>query len=153
MFWFIVFLLMVGAVFYMYQNLKTMEKEIREEQLRAKEMSRQQKDTEVKATPEPKTAVTVEEMPADPQKNPEPAEAAVEKNDDSEVSMQVKDDSTEEGNEIISLIKANPGIKQTELYAKVTSMTTKQAQQSLKKMADAGEIKREKVGSSYKLFL
>ena len=153
MFWFIVFLLMVGAVFYMYQNLKTMEKEIREEQLRAKEMSRQQKDAEAKATPEPKPAATVEEAPADSQKDPEPAEAAVEKNDESEVRMQEKGDSTQEDNEVISLIKANPGIKQTELYGKVTSMTTKQAQQLLKKMADAGEIKREKVGSSYKLFL
>ncbi len=141
MFWFIVFLLMLGAVFYMYQNLKTMEKEIREEQQREKDSADQQKSL----NPEPASAakVAVAEPVAEVSKaEVEPgsalkAEAAIAESD----------------NEIISLIRTNPGIKQTELYAKVETMSTKQAQQMLKKMADAGEIKREKAGSSYKLYV
>ena len=130
MFWFIVFLLMLGAVFYMYQNLKTMEKEIREEQLREKELSSQPK------APEPEPAVVKVEEKIQPSGD----------SDNNSVAAT-------EDNEIVALIKANPGIKQTELYTRVETFNTKQVQQMLKKMADAGEIKRQKEGSSYKLFV
>jgi predicted DNA repair protein MutK len=127
MFWFIVFLLMLGAVFYMYQNLRTIEKEILEEQQKEKEESCQNKDPE----PKPVTLHAVD---------------AVKSHIDS-------DNQPEADNELIALIKANPGIKQTELYARISEGNTKQVQQMLKKMSDGGEIRREKEGSSYRLYV
>lgn len=136
MFWFIVFLLLVGAAFYLYQNLRTMEKEIREEQLREQEQMNKQQG------PEPQTEVveSVEET------------SAVDVMSD-EGSLNVEANSDVEDNELVRLIKENPGIKQTDLYGNVQSYSNKQVQQILKKMADNGEIRREKDGSSYRLYL
>lgn len=121
MFWFVVFLLMVGAAFYMYQRLKVIETEIRDEQLKEKEAETVQQDNK----PGP---------PAVEPSRPESPSVAQE-------------------NEIVTLIRKSPGIRQTELYCQLDTQSPKQLQQLLKKMADDGEIKREKEGSSFRLYV
>jgi len=121
MFWFVVFLLMVGAAFYMYQRLKSIESEIRDEQLREKEGITVQQETPSK----PPVAA--------PSRSGTP--------------------SADEEDGIVALIRKSPGIRQTELYCQLDAQNPKQLQQVLKKMADDGEIRREKEGSSFRLYV
>ncbi len=127
MFWFVVFLLMVGAAFYMYQRLKTIESEIRDEQF-----GEQGAVTPSKEDP-PKPAV------AEARKDQAPQEA--------EPAPETEDD------EIVALVRRSPGMKQTELYGQLPGQSPKQLQQVLRKMAEDGVIRREKVGSSYRLYV
>ncbi len=53
---------------------------------------------------------------------------------------------------VLAAIAKQPGIKQTELYTIFSAENKKQLQRVLKEMADNGQLKREKEGSSYLLF-
>ncbi len=138
MFWFIVLLLLAGAGFYFYQKLMKIEREIRAEQ--ETEAARAAAAKDVK--PE-KKAVEAEPAKAAPVKAEPSAAAApaVEPAEDSELKSR-----------IVAAVAGQPGLKQTELYAKFADINKKQMQQILKEMADNGALKREKKGSSYQVF-
>ena len=133
MFWFILLLLLVGAGFYFYQKMMSIEREIRAEQ-------------EVEMT----SATAAQEQPV------------VVENVESETVATVvekKEETSAGGTEparveerVLAAIAKQPGIKQTELYTIFSAENKKQLQRVLKEMADNGQLKREKEGSSYLLF-
>lgn len=135
MFWFIVLLLVAGAGFYFYQKLSTIEREIRAEQDAERARS-------IAASPEPakkeevKQEVEVEAVDREPTIAETP----------------VPDETLSTEGEILAAVKNLPGIKQTDLYRSFSDVDKKKFQQTVKKLADAGTLKREKQGSSYILF-
>lgn len=133
MFWFIVLLLFVGAGFYFYQKMMTIEREIRAEQKieKAHIAAVQEPDKRMEETPQ-KTVFDSETSPAPVV--PERAETS---------SLEAT---------IFAKVTEQPGIKQTELYPLFAATNKKQLQQSIKKMADKGVLRREKQGSSFLLY-
>ncbi|SEA07266.1 hypothetical protein SAMN05660420_01115 [Desulfuromusa kysingii] len=131
MFCFIVLLLVVGAGFYFYQKLMTIEREIRAEQ------KAEGGHTAVAQAPEK----PVEDFP----------DMADLDQQDSSAKIMSGQDSVEEA--IISAVAKSPGLIQTELYAQFVDADKKQLQKMIKKMADSGTLRREKQGSSYTLYL
>ncbi|MCW8859102.1 MAG: hypothetical protein OQK97_05295 [Deltaproteobacteria bacterium] len=131
MFWFIVLLLIVGAGFYFYQKMMTIEREIRAEQ-----------DGEILTQGEDeKAAVVADQQPA-------PAEI----NDDFTAINNIKEllaDSLE--SLLQQQINQKPGMAQSDIYSIFPDVSKKKLQQVLKEMADEGRIKRKKQGSSYLL--
>jgi hypothetical protein len=130
MFWFIVLLLVVGAGFYFYQKLISIEREIHAEQ-------------EVYNASLQKVEKVPEGVP-------------VAKDADSENMSSVV---TTENGEPISLeemicveVNKQGGIKQTDLYPLFSATNKKQLQRLIKGLADDGRLKREKQGSSYLLY-
>ncbi|HEY5674481.1 MAG TPA: hypothetical protein VIR78_12295 [Malonomonas sp.] len=135
MFWFIMLLLVAGAGFYFYQKLTTIEREIRTEQAAEK------------ARAVASSAEVVE--PEQPEEVPELV--AVEREPTiAETPVPVVFASFED--EILAAINNLPGIRQTELSASFPDVEKKKFQQTLKKLADDGSVRREKEGSSYQLF-
>lgn len=133
MFAFIVLLIVAGACFYFYQRLTALEQEIRSEQARAKAAA---------VTPEP---------PASPEKE-EPA-PVVEKVESVPASVEAEPkESTSLEEKILAAVAEKPGMKQTELYGLFGDVDKKQLQKTVKAMADGGQLKREKKGSSYLLY-
>ena len=131
MFWFIVLLLFVGAGFYFYQKLMAIEREIRSEQ----EAEQQQMSLSRDAEPAPPAGAPAvrPETPADL----EPSE--------------LMPPSSVAGT-IMAAVASRPGIRQTELYTHVKEVDKKRLQQTLKELADRGQLRREKQGSSYLLY-
>ena len=133
MFWFIVLLLFVGAGFYFYQKMMAIEREIRVEQ---------------GADNEPVVPVQEREMQSEVMN-----QSTVFDPDSSLVSVESEmTDSTSTEDTILVKVTEQPGIKQTELYPLFADTNKKQLQQSIKKMADDGILRREKQGSSYLLY-
>jgi|GEM_PF-763121 len=141
MFWFIVLLLVVGAGFYFYQKLSTIEREIRAEQEAEKEgaAAAQPVDT-VKEAPEPR-----QKEASDPPIVSSEVEKMAAK------AAPVADDSFSLEDEVLVAVNNLPGMKQTELYSSFPDVDKKRLQQLIKNLADAGRLKREKQGSSYVL--
>ncbi|MBE9486045.1 MAG: hypothetical protein KAT62_05920 [Desulfuromonadales bacterium] len=133
MFWFILLLLLAGAGFYFYQKMMTIEREIRAEQ--EVEMA--------SATTAQEQPVVVEDVES------ETAAAVVEKKEETPAGG-IEPARVEE--RVLAEIAKQPGIKQTELYTIFSAENKKQLQRVLKEMADNGQLKREKEGSSYLLF-
>lgn len=133
MFWFIVFLLILGAGFYFYQKVMVIEREIRAEQ---EEERMAQADREM--LDEDKVRESAEETISEPLTVIKKAGAS-QTADSFDVML-------------LQQISEQPGIKQTSLYPLYPDFDKKQLQQLLKEMTDAGKIKREKQGSSYLLF-
>ncbi|HMB17160.1 MAG TPA: hypothetical protein VKN62_12700 [Pelovirga sp.] len=132
MFWFVLLLILLGGGFYFYQRLVALEREIRAEQEREKELQAQQVNEETgvaapqeKASAPPSPAATAAESPA------------------TEVVE----------NPILRLICAQPGVVQSNVYAEVPQLNKKQTQQMIRELVDAGKIRRERLGSSFKLYL
>jgi hypothetical protein len=130
MFWFIVLLLVVGAGFYFYQKLISIEREIHAEQ-------------EVYNA----SLQKVEKVPEG---------VSVAKDADSGNMSSVV---TAEKGEPISLeemicveVNKQGGIKQTDLYPLFSATNKKQLQRLIKGLADDGRLRREKQGSSYLLY-
>ena len=133
MFWFIVLLLFVGAGFYFYQKMMTIEREIRAEQKIEK--------AHISATQEPekRQEETSQNTVFDSEISPAP------------VAPERAEASTLE--ETISVeVTKQPGIKQTELYPLFANTNRKQIQKLIKEMADKGVLRREKQGSSFLLY-
>jgi hypothetical protein len=129
MFWFVLLLILLGGGFYFYQRLVALEQEIRAEQEREKELQAQLVNQEAD------DAVTHEKKSA-------PADAAAGK----PVAEVVE-------NPILRLVCAHPGVVQADLYVDVPQLNKKQAQQMIRELVDAGKIRRERMGSSFKLYL
>ncbi|MEA3362759.1 MAG: hypothetical protein U9Q61_05750 [Thermodesulfobacteriota bacterium] len=129
MFWFIVLLLFVGAGFYFYQKIISIEREIQAEQ----EMTLAQNNATQKSEKPP------EEAP----------QATV--FDSKESSPPAAESSTLEDS-ILAEVTRNPGLKQTDLYPLFSDTNKKQLQRLIKEMADNGRLKREKKSSSYLLY-
>ncbi len=129
MFWFVVVLIVLGLGFYFYQRMVALEQEIRAEQEREKELQTKQghQDTAA-ATPR--------------HKEPAPADA---------VAVNPAHDTAE--NPILQFVCAHPGVVQADLYADVPQLNKKQVQQIIRELVDAGKIRRERLGSSFKLYL
>lgn len=137
MFWFIVLLLILGAGFYVYQKLMAIEREIRAEQ----EAEQTGSDVIEAETEDEMT----EELSDPPVVTPEVESMAAK-------AKPVPDGKLDLDEEILIAVKNMPGMKQTELYSSFADVNRKRLQQLLKEMDDAGQIKREKQGSSYLLF-
>jgi hypothetical protein len=134
MFWFIVFLLILGAVFYFYQKMSEIEREIRagEEIVKKTEPEPpRQEDSELDTVP-PVVSDEVKNMAA----RAEP----------------VADEPLTLEDEILGAVINLPGVRQTELYDSFADVNRKKLQQLLKEMEESGKIRREKQGSSYQLF-
>ncbi|NOY13013.1 MAG: hypothetical protein GXP51_04830 [Deltaproteobacteria bacterium] len=135
MLWFIVLLLLAGAGFYFYQKMMTIEREIRAEQAAEKN------------TEEGPTAVASNsEEDADPQiVTAEIGNLTASVDPVADASYTLED-------EILEAISNLPGIRQSELYDSFSDVSKKRLQQLLKQLADDGQLKREKQGSSYLLY-
>ena len=133
MFWFIVLLLVVGAGFYFYQKMKSIEREIYAEQ-------------KIESAPDT-TAQEAEKPPVDiPQTTVFDTESKL-----STVAQEVSEPATLEVS-ILAEVANQPGLKQTDLYPLFAATDKKQLQRLLKEMADAGRLKREKKSSTYLLY-
>ncbi len=139
MLWFVVLLLIAGAGFYFYQKMLLIEREIRAEQAGA-----------------PETAKVPEVSPSD-------TEESVEDSSESVLVTPVVENMTPEvapvgdadfdlADEVLAAVNNLPGIKQTELYVSFADINKKQLQITVKDLADQGQLKREKQGSSYLLY-
>ena len=133
MFWFILLLLLVGAGFYFYQKMMTIEREIRAEQ-----------EVEMASDTMAQEPVVVEDVES------ETAAAVVVEKKEETSAGEIEPARVEE--KVLAAIAKQPGIKQTELYTIFSAENKKQLQRVLKEMADNGQLKREKEGSSYLLF-
>ncbi|MDA3903038.1 MAG: hypothetical protein PF441_06270 [Desulfuromusa sp.] len=133
MFWFIVLLLVVGAGFYFYQKMMTIEREVRAEQ----EMEKVQ----TPAAQEPKKQQ--EKIPK--------ATVFDAGNSLAAVVPETSDPTTLKG-AVLAEVTKQAGMKQTELYPLFAETSKKQLQHLLKEMADDGILRREKQGSSYLLY-
>ena len=132
MFWFVLLLLLVGAGFYFYRKMMSIEREIRAEQ-----------EVEMASDTMAQEPVVVEDVAS------ETAAAVVEKKEEASAG-EIEPARVEE--KVLAAIAKQPGIKQTELYTIFSAENKKQLQRVLKEMADNGQLKREKEGSSYLLF-
>ena len=130
MFWFIVLLLCIGAGFYFYQKMMSIEQEIRAEQELEKANS--------PAVQEPK-------------KHPEESPKTTIFDSENDLAVVIQEPVTIEETILAEVLK-NPGLKQTDLYQLPVETSKKQMQKLLKEMADNGKIKRGKKGSSYLLY-
>lgn len=132
MFWIVLLLILLGGGFYFYQRLTDLEREIRAEQEREKEQQASQGSGETSA------AAPLEKESAQPAAQTvatvDPAAEVVE-------------------NPILRLICAQPGVVQTDIYVNLPQLNKKQAQQMIRELVDAGKIRRERLGSSFKLYL
>lgn len=129
MFWFVLLLILLGGGFYFYQRMLALEQEIRTEQQQEKELqARQVKQDTVAATSSEKEPAAVD-VTAD-----KPATEIAE-------------------NPILQFVCAHPGVVQADLYADLPQLNKKQAQQMIRELVEAGKIRRERLGSSFKLYL
>ncbi|MBD1400934.1 hypothetical protein [Pelovirga terrestris] len=129
MFWIVLLLILLGGSFYFYQRMVALEQEIRAEQEREKELQAQQV-------------------------NQESAAAAPKKIEPALVGAAAENPATEMAeNPILQCVCAHPGVVQADLYADVPQLNKKQAQQMIRELVDAGKIRRERLGSSFKLYL
>jgi hypothetical protein len=129
MFWFVLLLFVLGGGFYFYQRMLALEQEIRAEQEREKELQAKQVNQETAAAAprneEPERTVAAADNPA------------------TEIAE----------NPILQFVCAHPGVVQADLYADIPQLNKKQAQQMIRELVDAGKIRRERLGSSFKLYL
>jgi len=130
MFWFIVLLLVVGAGFYFYQKLISIEREIHAEQ-------------EAYSVALQKAEKTPEEVPEAKDPDPENTPTAV---------IPEQDELTSLAEMICAEVNKQRGIKQTDLYPLFSATNKKQLQRLIKKLADNGRLRREKQGNSYLLY-
>jgi hypothetical protein len=137
MFWFIVLLLVVGAGFYFYQKLISIEREIHAEQ-------------EAYSSALQKDQKPDEKVPEMEESALETADPAPETVSTSVVVNGGEADSLEE--QVCAEVNKQAGIKQTDLYLLFSATDKKQLQRLIKKLADDGRFKREKQGSSYLLY-
>ncbi len=128
MFWFVLLLILLGGGFYFYQRMVALEREIRAEQEREKELQAQQVNQDTAAAPQKKESAA--------------ADVAAE-NPVTEIAE----------NPILQFICAHPGVIQADLYADVPQLNKKQAQQMIRELVAAGKVRRERLGSSFKLYL
>ncbi|MCF6265529.1 MAG: hypothetical protein L3J57_03165 [Desulfuromusa sp.] len=133
MFWFIVLLLFVGAGFYFYQKIISIEREIQAEQ----EMSLAQ------STATQKSEKRLEEPPHETVFDSTESDSPV-------VPIASESSSLEES--ILTEVTRQPGLKQTDLYPLFADTNKKQLQRLIKEMADNGRLKRERKSSSYLLY-
>ena len=133
MFWFVLLLLLVGAGFYFYRKMMSIEREIRAEQ-----------EVEMASDTMAQEPVVVEDVES------ETAAAVVVEKKEETSAGEIEPARVEE--KVLAAIAKQPGIKQTELYTIFSAENKKQLQRVLKEMADNGQLKREKEGSSYLLF-
>jgi len=130
MFWFVLLLILLGGGFYFYQRMVALEQEIRAEQEREKVQQASQGGEE--------TSVAV------PLEN-ESAQSAV--------AVAATDGfEGEVDHPILRLIDAKPGVVQSDIYAELPQLNKKQVQQIIRELVDAGKIRREPLGSSFKLY-
>jgi len=130
MFWFVLLLILLGGGFYFYQRMISLEQEIRAEQEREKvqQASQGEVETSVAASHENESA--------------QPAVAAA-ATDGSEGEVD---------NPIVRLIDEKPGVVQSDVYADLPQLNKKQVQQMIRELVDEGKIRRERLGSSFKLY-
>ncbi len=125
MFWFILLLLVIGAGFYFYSSMKEVDDEIKESRILFPP-----------GKVEPGPSVVSEAVVA--------AEPAAVVNDGPPAgSLEA---------EVLRLVAATPGMKQTDLYPHLADVNKKSIQQMVRVLADDGRIRREKSGSSYLLY-
>ncbi len=130
MFWFIILLLLVGAGFYFYQKLISIEREIHAEQ-EAYNATWQKAEKPLEDAPA-ETGSDLEDVSAAP--TPESREPL----------------SLEEA--ILAEVSKQAGVKQVDLYPLFSTTNKKQLQKLIKVLADDGKLRREKQGSSYLLY-
>ncbi len=129
MFWFIVLLLVVGAGFYFYQKLISIEREIHAEQEAYSVAVEEAEKSPVDVPPAPVDAGSSLESIAS--ENTEPTSLA---------------------EAILAEVLKQAGVKQTDLYPLFADVNKKQLQRLIKELADNGRLRREKVSSSYLLY-
>lgn len=132
MFWIVLLLILLGGGFYFYQRLTDLEREIRAEQEREKEQQASQGSGETSA------AALLEKESA------QPLEQTISAADPAAEMVE---------NPILRIICTQPGVVQSDLYADLPQLNKKQAQQMVRELVEAGKVRRERQGSSFKLYL
>ncbi len=133
MFWFIILLLVIGAGFYFYQKIISIEREIHAEQELAAAHNVPAQETEKQPAVAPQ--MTVFDSGSSP-----------------ETVAQKRTDPTTLEKTILEEVTKQAGIKQTDIYPLFAATNKKQLQKLIKEMADNGKLKREKKSSSYLLY-
>ena len=131
--WFIILLLVIGAGFYFYQKIISIEREIHAEQELAAAHNVPAQETEKQPAAAPQ--MTVFDSGSSP-----------------ETVTQKRTDPTTLEKTILEEVTKQAGIKQTDLYPLFAATNKKQLQKLIKEMADSGQLKREKKSSSYLLY-
>ncbi len=127
LFFILLLLALIAAGYYVYQRLLKVEREIRADQ---------------------RALVDEEESPVikpDPEA-PAPESAPVD--DDTDAPLEgvgLKD-------RIMLAVADSPGLTQVELYAKLPDVERRELQKLLRELDQAGTLRREKKGSSYRLY-
>ena len=134
MFWFILFLVVLGAGFYFYQRMTTLERQIRVEQALEKE----RQDSELSTTT-PATEV---------------ASAPVTTSKTASASIPPGDQSVDKGQDpVLMAIHSQPGVLQADIYDQLPQFNRRQIQQMIRQLVEDGKVRREREGSSYQLYL
>ncbi|MBW6509960.1 MAG: hypothetical protein K0A94_10515 [Desulfuromonadales bacterium] len=130
--WIVLLLILLGGGFYFYQRLTALEREIRAEQEREQEQQASQ------GSDETSFVVPLEKESAQPAAQ---TGAAV------DPAAEMAEDP------ILRIICAQPGLVQSDLYANLPQLNKKQVQQMVRELVAAGKVRRERLGSSFKLYL
>ena len=121
-FTFLILAAFVAVGFYVYRRLGEIEREIRaEQQAMAESSPPPQKEAPATETVEKPQA------PAAPEQEAGPVER------------------------VLAMVEAEPGLKQTELYARLEDLDRRELQKLLRDLDQQGRLRREKQGSSYRL--
>lgn len=129
-FLFIILLLVIGGAIYFYNRLQIIEEEIRREIAAAESRAKAAKSTDEKVSAAPAADVKATAEPL-----------AV-------VATAVQDD-----NQVVQAIGAQPGLRQTELYERCPGLPKRQIQAEVRNLVEQGQVRREREGSTYRLFL
>ncbi len=134
MFWFVLFLILLGGGFYFYQRMITLERQIRAEQ--ALEKERQHSERQV-TVPAPESAPTPETTSPSVTASTAPGDHPVEGEQDP----------------VLGAIHLQPGVLQADIYEQLPELNKKQVQQMIRQLVEEGKVRRERAGSSYQLYL
>ena len=134
MFWFILFLVLLGAGFYFYQRMTALERQIRAEQALEKEHQQaQQPGTASGAGPVSGAEKTSRTVPASTASDEQSVDTAQDP--------------------VFSVIHSQPGVLQADIYDQLPQFSKRQTQQMIRQLVKDGKIRRERTGSSYQLYL
>ncbi|MFO7766390.1 MAG: helix-turn-helix domain-containing protein [Pelovirga sp.] len=134
MFWIVLFLLLLGGLFYLYQKMKALEQQIRAEQALEK-ASQQLESTAADSATELASAAQ------NPSRTVSPAPAS----DGQSINTAC--------DPVLHAIDSQPGVLQADIYDQLRQFKKRQVQQMIRQLVEDGKVRRERAGNSYQLYL
>lgn len=127
LFFILLLLALIVGGYFIYQRLRTIEREIRADQ-----------------------AAMSEQQDAEPSPAPEPPEVK-----STEKGIELVASSEPEGGlveQVLKLVEEMPGLAQTEIYSRFDASDRRELQKQLRLLDQQGKLRREKKGNSYRLY-